>query len=497
MARPSRRLHGWHLAPAIVAVAFAARLLPVLQGGGLRGINNYDAGVYFGSAVALVHGRLPYRDFLLLHPPGITVVLAPFAALAPMVGDADAMAVARVAVMLLGGLNALLVAAVLRPLGAFPAAFAAFFYAVFFPAVSIEHNTRLEGFAATCLLGALILLRPAAPTDVLAAWRFLAAGALLGLATTIKIWGAVPLLAVAIFVLASAGARRLGAYVAGAAAAGTAICLPFFLAAPATMWQQVVLDQVDRPESRVRLASRLADVAGLGLIDNRSPTLAAPLVALALVAYAVAAVLAWRAAQTRLAAVVLMVLFGVLVLSPTWFPHYAGLTAAPLAVVVGAGAYAVRCRLDGRRVARRAVAVGLALGLVPVAGQLRFAEFGDRIPRGRLAAYVAALPGCIPTDDPSAQISLDVLSRNLSRGCPLVLDLGGYSYHLRPPGQWPIRREDNRLWQEFALDYLGSGTVTLNTRFSTRFGFSKASQAEVDSWPVVYRVGRYRLQRPG
>ena len=55
-----RRLGFTLLALAIVAVAFLARLAPVIQGGGLGGIDNYDAGVYFGSAIALTHGRLPY-----------------------------------------------------------------------------------------------------------------------------------------------------------------------------------------------------------------------------------------------------------------------------------------------------------------------------------------------------------------------------------------------------------------------------------------------------
>lgn len=58
----------WATAAVIALVAFGARLWPVLAGGGLRGLGNYDDGVYFGSAVAFVHGQMPYRDFLLLHP---------------------------------------------------------------------------------------------------------------------------------------------------------------------------------------------------------------------------------------------------------------------------------------------------------------------------------------------------------------------------------------------------------------------------------------------
>ena len=59
----------------IALLAFLARLLPTLHGGGLGGIDDYDEGVYFAGAQALTAGRLPYRDFVLLHPPGILLLL--------------------------------------------------------------------------------------------------------------------------------------------------------------------------------------------------------------------------------------------------------------------------------------------------------------------------------------------------------------------------------------------------------------------------------------
>src|SRR3954452_3278060 len=71
----------------IALLAFAARLLPTLHGGGVGGISDYDEGVYFGGAQALTAGRLPYRDFVLLHPPGIILLLTPFAMLARVVTD--------------------------------------------------------------------------------------------------------------------------------------------------------------------------------------------------------------------------------------------------------------------------------------------------------------------------------------------------------------------------------------------------------------------------
>ena len=92
LLRPSSSLI-W--ATAIFAVAFTARLLPVVRGGGLTGIIDYDDGVHFAAAIGLVHGQLPYRDFLLLHPPGIVLVLSPFAGLALVIGEPMAFGGAR------------------------------------------------------------------------------------------------------------------------------------------------------------------------------------------------------------------------------------------------------------------------------------------------------------------------------------------------------------------------------------------------------------------
>ncbi len=43
---------------------------------GLHGYNGdgYDDGVYLGAAIRFVNGVLPYRDFALLHPPGIVLL---------------------------------------------------------------------------------------------------------------------------------------------------------------------------------------------------------------------------------------------------------------------------------------------------------------------------------------------------------------------------------------------------------------------------------------
>lgn len=142
----------------VAALAFAVRLESVLRGGGLFGRIGYDGSVYYASAAALAHGFLPYADFLMLHPPGITLLLLPFAALGRLVGDADAYALARLAWYGLGAVSAALVFVLVRPRGRWPAVAAAAFYAVFVPAVVSEHTTSLDAVGSVCLLGSVALL---------------------------------------------------------------------------------------------------------------------------------------------------------------------------------------------------------------------------------------------------------------------------------------------------------------------------------------------------
>jgi hypothetical protein len=134
----------WLWAIALAAIAFAFRLVPVLRGGGLFGLGNYDDGVYYAAATGLVHGRLPYQDFLVLHPPGMPLLLAPFALGAQLTSDSYGFAAARLAWMLLGAVNALLIWRILRPIGLVAALFGGLGYAVFYRAVYADKSTLLE-----------------------------------------------------------------------------------------------------------------------------------------------------------------------------------------------------------------------------------------------------------------------------------------------------------------------------------------------------------------
>lgn len=84
------------------------------------------------------------------------------------------------------------------------------------------------------------------------------------------------------------------------------------------------------------LATRLNDIVGLH--RSHSSAVAGVLLASGLALFAGMTVLAWAEHRLGLAVVLLIGLGAVLVLSPTWFLHYSGLTAPPAAIIFGAAA---------------------------------------------------------------------------------------------------------------------------------------------------------------
>ncbi len=145
----------------------------MLAGGGPYPVDNYDPSVYYAAAVGLGSGRIPYRDFLLLHPPGLLIFLQPFVALGSAIGDQAADLVARVAFMVLGALTTMLIYRLLAVRGIVAGLFGAGFYLVFFPAIYSERTTRLEGLASFVVVWALVLLAPAVKRGQLGVVRLL------------------------------------------------------------------------------------------------------------------------------------------------------------------------------------------------------------------------------------------------------------------------------------------------------------------------------------
>src|SRR5262245_62920239 len=79
-----------------VVVALALRAYQLSRPGYLLGVTEYDDGPYFGSAVRLLQGSVPYHDFVIVQPPGITLLMTPAALLAKLTGTAVGLATGQI-----------------------------------------------------------------------------------------------------------------------------------------------------------------------------------------------------------------------------------------------------------------------------------------------------------------------------------------------------------------------------------------------------------------
>jgi alpha-1,2-mannosyltransferase len=439
----------------LLAVAFLARLAPVLRGGGLRGILAYDDGVYFGAADALLSGRLPYRDFLFLHPPGVLVVLAPFAALGRLTSDPVGLAVARLAFMAIGALNAVLVYAVARRAGRVAGVAAGVMYAMWGPAGYAERTTLLEPLVNLGVLAALLVL---GDVRVASRRRLLVAGAVLGIAMAVKLWAVVPLVVLVVWVVRRSSRSSAATFLSASAVAATAVCLPFFWAAPGRMFRMVVLDQVGRPANGVSTWQRLAGIVGH---YHAAAHQAVPLVlvasALALVVAAAAVVVVATAPELRVWVVLLAVQSSLLLVNPAYYDHYATFVAPALCLVVGSAIGSVVGRVDVRWwrpipvVAVSCVALAVLVTVGPAHRE------GQRRPIA-LATEVVSAVRCVRADSTAALIVTNSLTRDLRRGCPLAIDVTGVTYDMRSSplrdGRPSASRRADAGWQRFLGSYV-------------------------------------------
>lgn len=264
----------------LTLVGLALRLFYLLHDGYLLSLTEYDDGAYFGSAVRLIQGILPYRDFVLVHPPGITLLMVPSAVLAKAIGTAGGLASARVLEMLVGTASIPLTGLLVRHRGSTATVIACGLMVVYPEAVAASHTVLLEPWLVLFILVAAVLLFDG---DALTTQRkrLVLAGAALGFAGAIEVWAVVPAATLLVICLAapSSGRSRLSralAFAGGIAAGFLVPVAPFALAAPSKFYQSVILAQATQvgsrlDASRVRKLERLYRLSGLSDLHVDGP----------------------------------------------------------------------------------------------------------------------------------------------------------------------------------------------------------------------------------
>ncbi len=245
------------------AVALLLRVYWLTRPGMLLGSPEYDDGVYLGSAIRLVDGAVPYRDFAFMSPPGIALLMTPFGLLAKATSTATAMAAARILMVCVGAASVPLAGRLVRHRGLLATTVACALIAVHPAAVKASSTLFLEPWLVfLCLLGANAVFDGDALTEKRG--RLVWGGVAIGFAIAIKLFPVIPAFVLLVVVLVSRVPRRAVPYVAGLAAGACVPAVPFLLLAPSAFIHNVFLAQLHRTDvSRVRATTRLSQMLGL------------------------------------------------------------------------------------------------------------------------------------------------------------------------------------------------------------------------------------------
>jgi alpha-1,2-mannosyltransferase len=431
---PLGRIATPRLVYAVIAVATAAaaflRFYPLTRPGYLLGVTGYDDGVQFGDAVRLISGVIPYRDFIVVQPPGSILLMAPVALLAKVTGTAWGLAIARLLTAAADTACVALLGLLVRHRGPVAAGIACGIYAVYPDALIASQTFMLEPWLNLfCLIGALLVFDGDRLTD---GRRLAWGGAAFGIAAAVKLWALVPLAVIGL--LALRRPRRLGLLAGGAAIGFGVLVLPFLAMAPAGLINGVVTSQFDRAGvMHAPPLPRLTDLAGLSAFPHLSSRVDALLV-FAVVAVVALGYLAACWAGARLPAALdwyaligLVAVTGMLLWPYGYWQHYGAVVGPFIALVLALPAGLLRPAEHRHQivplfaVCAVAVVVIATLALPQLAAETRLNTSTS------LAADADRLipPGsCVLTNDPSLTISADRFVP-ASPGCPAMVDAYG------------------------------------------------------------------------
>lgn len=409
------------IAPAVLClIAVGVRVIPLAGSGGLVNGLEYDGGVMLSATLHLLAGEMPFEDFIYLHPPGSLLLFAPIAMLAPSIGEQGALVLLRLALVIVGGVNTLLIGVLLRRFGLTAVVVGAGMYAVWPVVTSTERMVMLEPILNLCLLGALIAIRRSTRNG--GAW---VAGLLLGAALSVKYWAVIDVLIVGAVIVVRFGRSGLWRYLVGGLIGASVLALPFFLRAPIQMWQQTVVVQLTRPATDTTLADRinmLSAFFGAPELDRLLPWGAWAALWLGLLALAVLPIFDTLRSRRPPREWSEPVWWGLLALahgvvlaaSAVFYDHYATWLVAPVALTTGAATARVR-----RAAFRRAIAAASAVLTLAVLAP----QFVARHHPGDHGALPSATAGYVCLwGSPEALIAANAAARGIAEGCDVYVD---------------------------------------------------------------------------
>jgi hypothetical protein len=447
------RLRGyWLTAPGKVIalatlLALAIRLFTLTRPGMLTGVTEYDDGVYLGASVRMIEGIMPYKDFALVEPPGILLLMAPVALIAKVTTAVKGLALARLLTALASTACVPLAGNLVRYRGTVVALVTCGVLAVYPGDISTAHTLLLEPWMNLfCLLAMNAAFRRG---SLARPGRLAWAGLALGFAGAIKFWAIAP--AAVLFALclltADGRAARLRAYLPTLAAGFIVPVAPFLLAAPMTFLRSTISDQAVRDGgASASVSARLANITGLIDILNTKGKLSlnagahsmfaadssaslpnsssAGGLAVVLTGLLVVVIVICYALQSRrlsqlewLSLITTVLATAAILYYSAFFYHYPDFPAPWLALTLGGAAGVLAGRPAWRLIVIRGVAVLIVL--------IAVLQIREIYPTGHPSAEVMAhrIPAgsCVVTDQVSLTIAADRFT-DLPPGCPVIVD---------------------------------------------------------------------------
>ncbi len=435
-SEPESRYRG--VIALFVLVGLLLRFYLLAQPGHLFGITEYDDGVYFGAALRLIEGVVPYKDFVLVQPPGIAALLAPIAFIAKTVGTAYGLAIARILTIVIDGVNIVLVGLLVRWRGKIAVAAACAVMALYPAAIASSQTVLLEPFLNFfCLLGLYMCFRGSRFRSSNAALFF--GGMLFGLAGSIKAWAIVPVIVVAslLFVASQPIAkniRKLISFAIGVTFGFALLSGPFILLAPKAFFNQVIIAQLTRvPGQRVDFQARMREIAGAGplvkLFGHADVVIA--VLSLALLAVLVIAsfrMLVERSNFTILVPVVTTAVFLALLWPSDFYYHYADFIAPYLAITIAIAVSApwlkrLALRHDG--LSRTGFLAAAVLASFWVIASFYYESAKSPAPQpAKLVEQLIPKGACVVTDEVSLTVAANRFFASNSN-CPKMVDSYG------------------------------------------------------------------------
>jgi hypothetical protein len=400
--------------------------------GFLLAVTEYDDGPYFGSALRLAAGVVPYRDFFMVQPPGITLLMAPVALLAKVTGTAIGLEMARILTTMASGAGVILAGVLVRRYGTLAVLVTCGIMAVHPESIAAAHTVLVEPWLVLfCLIGALALF----DGDGLAqGWRLLWAGVAFGFGGAVEAWAIVPVVVAILLFLPTI--KRSWRFCAGVAAGFLVPVLPFLALGPRQFYESVIVAQLDRVSpARTPVWGRLANIIGIANPTPAQETLVFVLAIALAVAIVAMMVVASRLSHSppplleRFVVLTTALVIVMFCLADQFYYHFVAFLVPFLAAAIALPLARLLAAIASGRAQARRIGVGLLTGLAAVGVifvavtqfQAESASANVIGPAPRAIDRIIPAGSCVLTD----QVSMTIVAKRFYSdvpGCPQIID---------------------------------------------------------------------------